>query len=210
MLTDKQKQQIHDFAVAEITEAMADIRHKTGDEKIYAFALGLVEYPCGFFCAANTVEALAQSLEEDDDAETEDTLWFWYPSEWKYDGNFADNRVHQTITAISRRIEDDDQIRYTQLRHDYQDCLIAALKTCDERGVFGKERARGELVLYVHYVDIFDEEVDDQSSAILNSAALHQAFVQRWDEDISGSLTATVRAWVDDLYEVYDDEEGGA
>ena len=42
MLTDKQKQHIHDLAVAEITEAMADIRHKTGNERIYAFALGLV------------------------------------------------------------------------------------------------------------------------------------------------------------------------
>lgn len=201
MLTEKQKQHIHDLAVMEITEAMDDIRSKTGDEQIYAFALGLVEYPCGFFCAANTVEALAQSLEQDDDAETEDTLWFWYPSEWLYDGHFGNQRVHQAISIISDHIDDDDQIRYTQLRHDYQDCLIAALQTCDANGVFGAERARGEMVLYLHYVDIFDEDVDDQSSARLNPPHLHQAFVQRWDEEISGSLTAMVRVWVDDLYE---------
>lgn len=201
MLTEKQRQHIHDLAVAEITEAMADIRSKTGEEQIYAFALGLVEYPCGFFCAANTVEALAQALEHDDDDDTEDALWFWYPSEWLYDGNFSDNRVHQAISIIGDHIDDDDQIRYTELRHDYQNCLIAALQTCDQRGVFGAERARGEMVLYLHYVDIFDEDVDDQSSAMLNPPVLHNAFIQRWDEDVSGSLTATVRKWVDDLYE---------
>ena len=190
MLTDKQKQHIHDLAVAEITEAMADIRHKTGNERIYAFALGLVEYPCGFFCAANTVEALAQSLEQDDDNE-EDSIWFWYPSEWVYDGQFTDNRVHQAIKVIGEHLDDDDQIGYAQLRHDYQECLIAALQTCDAQGIFGAERARGEMVLFLHYVDIFDEDVDDQSSAILNPPALHHAFLQRWDEETSGSLKAT-------------------
>lgn len=201
MLTDKQKQHLHDLAVNEITEAMADIRSKTGDERIYAFALGLVEYPCGFFCAANTVESLTRALENDDDEETEDTLWFWYVSEWLYDGNFTDNRVHQAITIISGHIDDDDQIRYTQLRHDYEQCLIAALQTCDARGVFGTERTKGEMVLYLQYVDIFDEEADDMSSAQLNAPALHQAFLQRWDEDAENSLTATVRRWVDEQYE---------
>lgn len=200
MLTDKQKQHIHDLAVAEITEAMADIRHKTGNERIYAFALGLVEYPCGFFCAANTVEALARSLEQDDDNE-EDSIWFWYPSEWVYDGQFTDNRVHQAIKIIGEHLDDDDQIGYAQLRHDYQECLIAALQTCDAQGIFGAERARGEMVLFLHYVDIFDEDVDDQSSTILNPPALHHAFLQRWDEEISGSLKATLRGWVDELYE---------
>ena len=200
MLTDKQKQHIHDLAVAEITEAMADIRHKTGNERIYAFALGLVEYPCGFFCAANTVEALAQSLEQDDDNE-EDSIWFWYPSEWVYDGQFTDNRVHQAIKVIGEHLDDDDQIGYAQLRHDYQECLIAALQPCDAQGIFGAERARGEMVLFLHYVDIFDEDVDDQSSAILNPPALHHAFLQRWDEETSGSLKATLLGWVDELYE---------
>lgn len=206
MLTEKQKQYIHDLAVTEITEAMADIRSKTGDEEIYAFALGLVEYPSGFFCAANTVEALARALENDDDDETEDTLWFWYPSEWLYDGHFSDNRVHQAITIISEHIEDDDQIRYAQLRQDYQHCLISALQTCDRNGVFGDERRRGNMVLYVHYADIFDEDLDDQSSAVLNPPALHHAFLQRWDEDVAGSLTAIVREWVEDLYENEEDE----
>lgn len=201
MLTDKQKLHIQHLAVAEITEAMANIRSKTRQEHIYAFALGLVEYPCGFFCAANTVQALARALEQDDDPDTEDAVWFWYPSEWIYDGQFTDNRVHQAIKTISENIDDDNPLGDAQLRHDYQQCLIAALQTCDAQGIFGAERARGEMVLYLHYVDIFDEDIDDQSSALLNPPALHHAFLQRWDEQVAGSLKATLRHWIDEWYE---------
>ena len=193
-MTPTQWQQIPDLAVANITQSFLHMRAQAANERFYGFCLGLVEDLCGFFCAGNTLESLQRVL---DDEEDDDSGWFWYISEWAYEGVDDNNAVHHAITALDTETDDDPE-QYAQLCRDYEQCLIAALKTCDNNGLFGAERTAGEMVLYLHYADASDETIDNTSSAQLNPPALHQAFLQRWNQNASNSLTDLIRDRLDD------------
>lgn len=192
-MTPAQWQHIHDLAVANITASFRHMRTEAAGEHFYAFGLGLVEDLCGFFCAANTLESLQRVLADDED---HDSGWFWYLSEWMYEGVDDDNAVHNAITALD---SDHDEAAYAALCRDYEQCLTAALQTCDANGLFGNERATGQMVLYLHYADACDETLDERTSVQLNPPALHRQFARRWDETANDSLTALIRERLDNL-----------
>ena len=63
-MTPTQWQQIHDLAVANITQSFLHMRAQAANERFYGFCLGLVEDLCGFFCARQAAEANAVDFNE--------------------------------------------------------------------------------------------------------------------------------------------------
>lgn len=49
-----------------------------------------------------------------------------------------------------------DEDNYENVRKDFEECLIWALKNCDKEGVFGN-RAENGILLFVYYGDYYDD-----------------------------------------------------
>ena len=61
----------------------------------------------------------------------------------------------------------DDKAQYDEIRADFEEGLIAALKQCDEERVFGN-RAENGIVLFAFYIDDYDG--NDKKSLLYRSA----------------------------------------
>lgn len=60
-----------------------------------------------------------------------------------------------------------DEESYENVRKDFEECLIWALKNCDKEGVFGN-RAENGILLFVHYGDYYD---DNGAGSLLDRSA---------------------------------------
>ncbi len=177
-MTEEIKNKIHDLAVKQIIADFEQIKQKSIGETIYGFGLGVVGDITGFFSAGNTIESLKKSIIEYGDKEIDESD-FWCISEWKYEGT-DDNTLYEFLATFIYDIEDE---KYDSVRKDYENTLIKALKTCDEKGVFGKGKEREDIIVYLHYADAHDEDIDDISSGQINSEMSHLLFKERWNDE---------------------------
>ncbi len=191
-MTEEIKTRIHELAVRQIVADFQSIKEKCIGESIYGFGLGLVEDITGFFSAANTVESLKRKLLEEDDKD--DISSFWLISEWGYEGT-DDNTLYEFLATFIFNIEDG---KYESAVKDYEEVLTNALKTCDEQGVFGKGQERENIIVYLHYADAANEDLDDISSEQINSTASHQLFKERWNSE-KDNLTKVIQRKIDEL-----------
>ena len=61
----------------------------------------------------------------------------------------------------------DDYDKYNQIRAGFEECIINALKKCDDEGVFGNREQNG-LLLFAFYSDDYDE--NGEGSLLYRSA----------------------------------------
>ncbi len=186
-MTEDRKNKIYELAVNQITKDFMAMKEKANskNEKLYGFGIGIVGDITGFFSAGNSVESLVRVLVVY--GEEFDPYYIWGISEWGYQE--GDNTLYQYLETFIYDIEDDN---YNSERRDYENILIKALKTCSENGVFGIGEERESIVVYLHYADAFDEDIDDVSSAQINSKASHTLFKDRWNEE-THSLTNVIQ-----------------
>ncbi|MEW7280415.1 DUF4303 domain-containing protein, partial [Aquimarina sp. 2201CG1-2-11] len=184
-MTEETKNTIHDLAVKKIIADFDFIKEKSNGETIYGFGLGIVGDITGFFSAGNTIESIKRKLTQD--GEEFDSSDLWYISEWEYEGT-NDNTLYKFLATFIYDIEDG---KYESAMKDYEDTLIKALKTCDKKGIFGKGEERENIIVYLHYADATDENVDDNSSEQINPENIHSLFKQRWNDE-NNNLTKII------------------
>lgn len=187
-MIEEVKNKIHDLAVKQIMADYQLIKEKSAGETIYAFGLGIVGDITGFFSAGNTLEAL---IRNSDDLDPSD---FWYISEWEYEGT-DDNTLYEFLATFIYEIEDDS---YDSVMKEYERILINALKTCDEKGIFGKGKEREEIVVFLQYADATDETIDDTSSKQVNPPNIHLLFKERWNSE-KNNLTKILMSKLDNI-----------
>lgn len=175
-MTEDIKCKIHDLAVKQIIADFDQIKEKSIGETIYGFGLGIVGDITGFFSAGNTIESIKRTLIKN--GEYFDSSDLWYISEWEYEGT-DDNRLYEFLATFIYDIKDD---KYDLAIKDYENMLIKALKTCDKKGVFGKGKERESIIVYLHYADATDEDIDEISSEQINSKNSHLLFKERWND----------------------------
>ncbi len=73
------------------------------------------------------------------------------------------------------------------MRKEYEEILIEILKECKEKELFDEQ-----TVVYLHYADCFNEDIDDISSEIINSEELHNSFLNRWSENKENNLSEII------------------
>lgn len=165
-----------------LAAGIAYLREHYRHQHFYAVGLGMVDDICGFFLVGNSLENLAQSVNEKG-AKYRHFDHYWYISEWsgeEYTG--LSNLVHDAVTALADPLDDDDDDEaYDQLRLDYQQHIINVL--IDMRAQGQLRNAQGEeLWVWLHYADAFDEDIDDVSFAQLHSPELSELFQCRYDK----------------------------
>ncbi len=185
-MTEERKNKIHDLAVKQITSDFKFIKEKSLGESIYGFGLGLVGDITGFFSAANSIESLQRKLIEEDDKD--DISSFWYISEWEYEGT-KDNTLYEFLATFIYDIKED---KYDSVMKDYENVLIKALQTCDKKEVFGIGKDRDDIIVYLHYADATDEDLDNISSKQINRPYSHNLFKERWNTE-KDNLTKVVK-----------------
>jgi len=176
-MTETIKKKIHDLAVQQIIADFAYIQEKSKGETIYGFGLGIVGDITGFFSAGNTIESIQRKLTQN--KEKFHASEIWYISEWEYSGT-DDNTLYQFLAAFIDDIEDE---KYDAAMKDYEKTLIKALKTCDEKGIFGTKEERENIIVYLHYADATNEDIDDNSSEQINPKNIHMLFKERWNDE---------------------------
>ncbi len=181
-MNEEIKNKIHDLAVKQIIEDFELIKEKTKNETLYGYAIGIVGDITGFFSAGNTVESLNRTLIRYEEKDFHPSS-FWCIPEWEYSG-IGDNEVSTFINGIK-----DEE--YDSTMKDYENTLIRALKTCENKGVFGIGKERENLVIYLQYADATDEDIDDISSEQINPKNIHLLFKERWN-DKANSLTKII------------------
>ncbi len=184
-MTEEIKKRIHDLAVKQIIADFDSIKEKSNGETIYGFGLGIVEDITGFFSSGNTLESVKRKRTQD--GEEFDSSDLWYISEWEYEGT-DDNTLYEFLATFIYDIEDG---KYESAMKDYENTLIEALKTCDKKGIFGKGEERENIIVYLHYADAADEDVDDKSSEQINPKNIHSLFRKRWN-DKENNLTKII------------------
>jgi hypothetical protein len=185
-MTQEIKNKIHELAVNQIITDFEYIKEQSKGETLYGFGLGMVEDITGFFSAGNTINNIKESVVKNGDDELDESA-IWYISEWKYFG-IADNTLYAFLATFIYDIEDG---KYDSYRKEYEKILIQALKTCDDKGVFGKDKEREDLIIYLHYADAYDEDIDELSSEQINPKGLHLLFKERWN-DKKSNLTKII------------------
>ena len=186
-MTEEIKNHIHDLAVKQIIADFQLIKEKSIGETIYGFGLGIVGDITGFFSAGNTIESLKRSLINSAEEEI-DPSDFWCISEWEYEG-IDDNTLYEFLATFIYDIEDD---MYNSVMKDYETTLIKALKSCDKKGIFGKGKEREDIIVYLHYADAHDENMDDISSEQINPKNKHLLFKERWNDE-KNNLTKIIQ-----------------
>jgi hypothetical protein len=184
-MTEEIKNRIHNLAVKQIISDFKFIKERSLGESIYGFGLGLVGDITGFFSAANTIESLKKTLSKEDD--NEDISSFWYISEWEYEGT-KDNTLYEFLATFIYDLKEDE---YDSVMKNYEEILIKALQTCDEKGIFGIGKDRDDIIVYLHYADATDEDIDDISSEQINQPYFHNLFKERWNTE-KNNLTKVI------------------
>jgi hypothetical protein len=185
-MTQEIKNKIHELAVNQIITDFEYIKEQSKGETLYGFGLGMVEDITGFFSAGNTINTIKESILKNGDDEFHES-YIWYISEWKYFG-IDNNTLYEFLATFIDDIEDE---KYDSYRKEYEKILMQALKTCDEKGVFGKDKEREDLIIYLHYADAYDEDIDELSSEQINPKGMHLLFKERWN-DKKNNLTKII------------------
>jgi Domain of unknown function (DUF4303) len=185
-MTQEIKNKIHELAVNQIITDFEYIKEQSKGETLYGFGLGMVEDITGFFSAGNTINTIKESILKNGDDEFHES-YIWYISEWKYFG-IDNNTLYEFLATFIDDIEDE---KYDSYRKEYEKILMQALKTCDEKGVFGKDKERADLIIYLHYADAYDEDIDELSSEQINPKGMHLLFKERWN-DKKNNLTKII------------------
>lgn len=188
-MKDEIKNKIHDLAVMQITSDFEFIKEQSAGETIYGYGIGIVGDITGFFSAANTLESLKRILSKDDDVYS-----YWLISEWEYEGR-NNNKLYEFLATFIYDIEDGN---YSSIMKDYENVLIKALKTCDKKGVFGEGKERENIIVYLHYADATNEDIDDLSSEQINPKDKHLLFIERWNDE-KDNLTKIIKKRVEAL-----------
>ncbi len=183
-MKSEEKIKLKELALKNITENFKTIKKKAKNETLYGFGVGLVEDLTGFFTVANTIESLKRQKIENGKL---DKYYLWYISEWEYGGEYSDNNaIYNLLSEITKDFDFFDE-RYDVIRKEYEEILIETLKECKEKGLFDEQ-----IVVYLHYADCFNENIDDISSKIINSEKLHNLFLNRWSENKENNLTEII------------------
>lgn len=170
-MTPEQKQKIQALAEAEIRHSFQFIKNQTDKEgkDLVAYYFFLVDD----FFAANNAGITQQDIEtwkKTDDYDPEyngllDAIWSGICE--LYEGDFISVSEELYDTAYSLVEGLDDYDRYNQIRAGFEQCIIDALKKCDEEGVFGNRKENG-LLLFAFYSDDYDE--NGEGSLLYRSA----------------------------------------
>ncbi len=154
---------------------------RSAEPTLALVACGLVEDLTGFFIAGAGARWLAELDGSGEDA--------WLPSEWPLSADdptdTTPGRVTSAIWALAEALpEGDDQEEYSPayatLRVDYIDRIVRALQVMREAG----ERRRadgGELWVWLHAADAYDEDLDDLTFARLHDAPTTRVFSGRFE-----------------------------
>lgn len=144
-------------------------------------ACGLVEDLTGFFIAGAGARWLA-----DLDGSGEDA---WFPSEWPLSADdptdTAPGRVTSAVWALVEALPegDDDEVyspAYAALRVHYIDRIVRALQVMRQSGELRRGDG-GELWVWLHAADAYDEDLDDATFARLHDSATTEVFSGRFD-----------------------------
>ncbi len=182
-MTPEQKQQLQQIIQAHIREAFAGIKAQTDKEgkDIAAYYFFLVE---DFFATANA--AITKQDKEDFEQSKGEKVTvlnaIWDGRCKLYEGKvthrtdsdyWLDNQseMYRFAYKMVENLEDNEQ--YEKIRYDYEECLLEALRVCDEDGVFG-DRSQNGMLLFAFYIDDFDHNSSPKSilyrsSNLLNS-----------------------------------------
>jgi hypothetical protein len=183
------------FAIeTELRGALSQLREKTAGEHLYAVVVGLVEDLSGFFVAGQTLEE-ADAAEGDEAARA--YLW-WSPEEWPLtfdDPTDTDlGRVTSALWALADTASggrEVDDATYAALRGAYEERIVRALERLRDEGELRTESGE-PLWAWLHYVDEFDEAIDDRTFArIQGNPALTEKFALRFGTR-ADSLTAVL------------------
>lgn len=183
-------QTLHNLAVAQIKTDWKHIVQEADGDHIYAFALGMVNQPVGFFSSAQTLEALNKKWSHG--PFKHETALIWHISEWNYTG-IEDNSIHDFIQSLE--ISDD---AHDQFMKSYETTLVAALKSCIQEGLF-KQDERPLPIFYIQYADASDEDIDNRTSKLLNTPDIHNQFVARWEAH-ADNLTQVIIQKLNTIY----------
>ncbi|ATA89199.1 hypothetical protein CGC58_05355 [Capnocytophaga stomatis] len=169
-MTQEQKQKIQSLAEAEIRHSFQFIKNQTDKEgkDLVAYYFFLVDD----FFAANNAGVTRQDIEawkktDDYDPEYDGLLnAIWSGVCELYEGDFipvsetsenwldSQPALYKEAYLLVEGLDDYD--KYNKIRADFEQCIIDALKKCDEEGVFGNRKENG-LLLFAFYSDDYDE-----------------------------------------------------
>lgn len=177
-MTEETKNKIHDLAVKQIITDFKLIKEEAElkGESLYGYAIGIVGNITGFFSAGNTIESLKRTLNKYKEKNFHPS-YYWSIPEWEYSGD-NNNCLYKFLSTFIYDIEDN---KYKSTIKDYENTLIRALKTCNEKGVFGKGKERENIIIYLQYADATNENIDEIASEQINPKNIHLLFKKRWN-----------------------------
>lgn len=180
-MNETQKQTIQALAEAEIRHSFNFIKKQTDRDgkDLVAYYFFLVDD----FFAANNAGITRQDIkawEKSDDYDPEyggllDAIWSGACK--LYEGDFIpvstsskdwldrQSALYKETYLLAEGLDDYDQ--YNQIRAGFEECIINALKKCDDEGVFGNREQNG-LLLFAFYSDDYDE--NGENSLLYRSA----------------------------------------
>ncbi|MDO5106088.1 DUF4303 domain-containing protein [Capnocytophaga sp.] len=179
-MNQSQKQLIEQLAAAEIRQSFAFIKNQTDEAQkdIAAYYFYLVD---DFFAVGNAA-ITHQDFENWQKSETDPDYNGILNAIWSgeceiYEGDFVpisqtpenwldgQTPLYKEAYLLVEGLDDYD--RYNQIRSDFEQCLINALKKCDAEGVFGN-RTENKMLVFAFYIDDYDE--NGENSVLYRSA----------------------------------------
>ncbi len=166
---------------------------RSAEPTLALVACGLVEDLTGFFIAGADTQWLA---ELDDSGEIA-----WLPSEWPLSAEDptdtppgrVTSAIWELVESLPRDDGDDDYPpAYEALRVDYVDRIVRALQIMRGAGELRRVDG-GELWVWLHAADAYDEDLDDVTFARLHDAETAAVFATRFD----GGHDALLRRLID-------------
>lgn len=166
--------EIEDDCFQIMVELVNKILSEHPDEKFYAFSLYTDSSAMTVSLSANTEEKLNAMFDADaDKSQLNQNYYRWAVSEWAYEGYGADffNEVSRKLRLAPGREH------FSDFRCDLIKSLTNALNRMN------KEIMNDTLV--VMFVSITDDDesefIENMSSELINSEAMHDAFLERYE-----------------------------
>ncbi|WP_240647384.1 MULTISPECIES: DUF4303 domain-containing protein [Burkholderia cepacia complex] len=158
------------------------LRAQYPDEHFYAFALYTDSGAMTVVPAANSVEGLRRTREQQ--GVPDDDPWYaWGFSEWAYAAAEA-----SPFNAICGKLADDllspqfVRSRFSEFSRQLHAEMIGALRLLDREGLFGTDDERAAITLFVSISDDdAAEALENESAKALNPPAVVDAFLRRYD-----------------------------
>ncbi|MEI7228707.1 DUF4303 domain-containing protein [Pectobacterium carotovorum] len=146
------------------------------NENFYAFSLYTDSSAMTVSLSANSEEKLKTILDADSDkSEENQTYYRWAISEWAYEGSDLFSEISKELRLSSERES------FSDFQNNLINSLTNALRRTNEEIL--KDGGEG-VIMFVSITDDDDAEyIENMSSKIINSEAIHDLFSKRYGDE---------------------------